>query len=342
MLHELQQIHFEHQEIPPDVADSLRSLFNGYEKSLVSAAVSAESRAEHWDDANRKPKMHVGCSILILNKDLDLSQPAIYTGANNKKSPEMLAYPERKCGEMNAFENTLGIDYPGKIKAKQYEEMEKEDLGLVVAIVTASESRNTGELDTATDDVVDPCKQCMTNYEYLVQQGVLSPKTIIYNIRIKDGKVVAGQPRPLGELLEKFKDGKEELWRNAIRDLLNARKKAFEEYRHELHNVSAKYGNPKDYKILPNVSIKAQLDIERERTEKIMAARGDCVDTIISAMKSAVEEGVPKSMVVASLGLNPSVLETETPGFSNSEILNIENAYVDFFTKRSEPLTSIQ
>lgn len=344
MLEVLQHSDFEHQKNSKEITETLPvdQLFNAYEKSLVSSAISAESRAEHWDDANRIPKMHLGCSILTLNKNFDMSQPAIYTGANVKLKAGVLPYPERKCSEMNAFENALGIKYPEKIIPEKYEEIEKEDLGLIAAIVTVSESRNTGELDTASDDVVYPCKQCMTNYEYLLNQGVLSPKTVIYNARIKEGQVVAGQPIPLEQLLAKFSDSREKMSIEGISELLNVRKDAFAKYRKVLHDINKRFGEPKDYPIVPGDSFKAALDVQRERVGEVNLAREDCILTIIKAMRSLAEEGVPKQRIVSCLGLSSKIIESEKPVFSKAELESIERTYEDYFMQSASALTGIK
>ncbi|MCL5666205.1 MAG: hypothetical protein M1383_00290 [Patescibacteria group bacterium] len=224
MLNEIENIL---KNIPPadrglnrEVEGNFSQLFDGHKDSLVSSAISAEKRALHWDDENRNPKMHVGCSILTLGKKADLSKPDIYTGANSKPEPgDMVAYPNRKCAEMNALENAFGEEYEGKIKPEPFEEMEKEDVGVVAAIVTVSPSENTGETDTINHKIVYSCKQCVSSYKVLMEKGILTPKTIVYNARTKDGTVVAGEPVELGILLEK--NSKDEEAKNAktIEDL---------------------------------------------------------------------------------------------------------------------------
>ncbi|MEK7162061.1 MAG: hypothetical protein AAB729_05230 [Patescibacteria group bacterium] len=106
MFHELSQINFVEQKIPPEIEVALAQLFESHKNSMVTAAISASERAEHWDKKRLIP-MHVGCSMLILENGFDLSEPKIVTGANIKKSARMLAYPDRVCAEMAAKNNAL-------------------------------------------------------------------------------------------------------------------------------------------------------------------------------------------------------------------------------------------
>ncbi len=343
MLHELQKINFENQKIPSEVESAMRSLFDKYQDSLVSSAISAEERAVHWDDEKRKPKMHIGCTILALGKNLDLSQPAIYTGANNKpEKGDMLDYPSRKCGEMNVLENALGVGYPGKIQAEPTEEMEKEDLGVIVAIVTVSEAQNTREADTYNHDVVYPCKQCLTNYQFLVDKGVLSLKSVIYNARIKDGKVVAGEPITVEALFDKFKDGTEERHQSTLKDLLHTLNIALIEYKRQIEAIKTRLGNFKDDPvppIIPGGIYKIKLDSQRDRVEAILEAKDFCLGTIMSAIKSAAEEGVVKPRILDNLGLDANLLDSkkldleDLKGFSDSELGRISNKYLEILAK---------
>jgi hypothetical protein len=302
MLHELKRIHserpevFEHQEIPPEVEAAIWDIFKKYEDSLVAAAISAEQRAVHWDDAKRRPKMHVGCSVLVLDKSLDLSKLAIYTGANSKPKPGfMLPYPQRKCAEMNALENILGVDYKGKISLKPFEEVEKEDLGLILAIVTASESHNTGEEDTIDHKVVYSCKQCQTNYKYLEGLKVLSPKTVIYNIRTKDGKKEVGEPMPLGEMFSKFEDSKTKTREKSLREFVETKNEEIRIYLQKLEiikfdindRILGAEGTLEDEELSAEIEV-----LEREGRERISEAKQDCVSNIYDAWQSAEEEGV--------------------------------------------------
>jgi len=323
MLNELQRFNFENPRLSPEVAEAIPKLFEGYSDSLVAAAVSAEKRAEHWDK-DRPKRMHVGCSILVLGKNLDLSQPAIYTGANFKPNPGDLPYPDRKCSEMNAFENILGVQYSGKIEAEKYEEMEGKDLGFIVAIITTSEAHNTQESDTADHDVVYPCKQCQTNYKFLLEKGIVSEKTIIYNLRTKDGKPEAGEPMELGKLLEKFAKGEEERNLKSIADMLAVQKNALTDYREAIKNIENRFGRPDEIVDIPanldDKPYRRTLYRERDHAEAVLEEKGIYAGTVINALKSALEEGVSKERLIKSLGLTRVVIEPNSKGFNKSEL----------------------
>ena len=76
MFHELSQINFVEQKIPPEIEVALAQLFESHKNSMVTAAISASERAEHWDKKRLIP-MHVGCSMLILENGFDLSEPKL-------------------------------------------------------------------------------------------------------------------------------------------------------------------------------------------------------------------------------------------------------------------------
>ena len=95
--------HLELRKELPKVEETFPALFKAHKDSMVGVAANAETRAEHWN------KVHIGCCIITLNKDLDPAEPAFYAGANRKHSSEMLAFPNRMCGEMEAFVNALGL-----------------------------------------------------------------------------------------------------------------------------------------------------------------------------------------------------------------------------------------
>ena len=180
MLHKLEELNLEPQETPEWVIEKIPQLFEEDKKKLVDAAISAEVMAKHHD---KERPIHVGCSVLALGEKLEIDNPIIYTGANFKLKPGMLAYPERKCAEMVAFEGILGL----RDVENEGVDRVRSDLRLIVAIVTVSESPNTRETDTIDHDVLLPCKQYQTNYEFLLQKGILNEKTIIYNARTKNG-----------------------------------------------------------------------------------------------------------------------------------------------------------
>lgn len=333
MLERLEQIDLPKTHLTPEVSASFMRMFEGHKDALVSAAIAAEERGVHWDDTNRRPKMHVGCALLALNKNLDLSNPAVYTGANSKPvRGEMLPYPERKCAEMNALENALGVEYEGKIHSPGEEE---EDLGAIAAIVTVSQPMNTGEVDTYDHDVVYSCKQCQRDYTHLLEEKVISEDTIIYNARIKDGKVVAGEPIPLKKLFEIFKDGSEERVQSTLKQLVIEKNAAFAEYRKYLEKRN---GNKKNHRfddrlVTPDLGVASLLDRQRDRTEDLQLAREACLLRIINAIKSAVEESAPKQRVLDSLGLEDIVLKSPTSSFSKTELEQISKKYLDFMVE---------
>lgn len=333
MLERLEQIKFDQATLSPEISREFSRLFEANRDALVAAAISAEERGVHWDDANRNPKMHVGCAVLALGKEMDLSSPAIYTGANSKPvRGEMLPYPDRKCAEMNALENLIGLEYEGKIHSP---DEEKEDTGPIAAIVTVSQPMNTGEVDTYDHDVVYSCKQCQRDYAHLLKENIISEDTIIYNARIKDGKVVAGQPIPLKKLFEVFKDGTEERVQTTLKQLIAEKNAAFAEYRQYLkkRNGNHKNGRSTNRAVSREPEVVSLLDRQRDRTEDLQLARESCALRIIKAVKSAAEESVPKQRILDGLGLEDVALSSATSSFSEAELEQISKKYLDFMVE---------
>ncbi len=333
MLERLEQIKFPETHLSPEVSASFMRMFEGNKAAMVSAAIEAEKRGVHWDDENRNPKMHVGCAILAIGKDLDISNPAIYTGANSKPvQGEMLPYPDRKCAEMNALENLIGIEHEGKIHSPGEE---KEDTGPIAAIVTVSQPMNTGEVDTYDHDVVYSCKQCQRDYAHLLKENIISEETVIYNARIKDGKVVAGEPITLKKLFEVLKDGSEERIQTTLKQLIVEKNAAFAEYRQYLkkRNGNHKNNRSKDRAVSREPEVVSLLDSQRDKTEDLQLARENCQLRIIKAIKSATEESVPKQRILDGLGLEDVILSSPTSSFSEAELEQISKKYLDFMVE---------
>jgi len=317
MLEKLEQIIKETKTKPSGVEEQIPQLFENYKEALIAAAISAEERALHW---NKEKPVHVGCSLLALGKNLDLSMPAVYTGANIKELPGDFAYPDRKCGEMVALENITGLNDP-KDEENKGEGVEKGDLGLILAIVTVSESFNTGEADTIDHDVLYPCKQCQTNYQFLLDKGVVSEKTVICNLRTKDGKIEKGESITLGEMFEKFRSEKEQRNLKTIGDLLEVEKRATHSYLASVEKIT--------------IDIKNQ----RERTERIFEELEVYSTAVKNALKSAVEEGVSKERIVSSLKLPNIDLDKKTRGFSSAELdLIMEALFKPFLENLPKPI----
>ena len=303
MLNELERFNIAQQEIPPGVQQAIPELFEGYKNSMINAAISAEKRAKHHSN------LRVGCSLLALGKNFDLSTPGLYTGANEKPNKGMLAYPERQCAEMQALMSVLA-EQNGNDEG-EIEKGELKEGGLVAVIVTVSESRNTGEPDTVDHDILYPCKQCQTNYEYLLSKGRLSNETIIYNIRTKGGKPVAGEPMTLKALLEKFDGEKEQMNFRSVNEMLQVRKEAIEEYKKRLASIKVEFS--------PGAE-KINRDLQREKVEESLEAMDICMHKISNAVKSATEEGVEKQRILDSLALSEIPLDNSKKGFSEREL----------------------
>lgn len=331
MLHELDRLKLEPHEINEEVERAVPQLFEAYPESLVIAAINAGKRAEHW---NKEHPTEVGCSILALGEDMDFSKPELFTGANIKKQEGMLAWPRRKCAEMTALASALNHQDENSEEVKLAnqgwtdKEMEVGSLregGVIVGIVTASEQRNTGEADTFNHDVLYSCKQCMTDYDILYQAGRISKKTVIYNIRTKNGKPVAGEPVSYEKLLEKFGTEKEQRNLKSIEEMLEAKQKAVNGYLEKVKNINENFIRQKNALIRHSPEGPGELEeelrfLQRDAVEDKWAAFAECFDTISHALKSAAEEGVPKQRLVDSLGLPELKMSPETRGFSQNEL----------------------
>lgn len=329
---------FEPQIIPPELENSFRQVFDAYRSNLVEAATRSEGRAEHW---NKDDPTMVGCSILTVGKDFDLSQLSLHSGANSKPEPGMLAYPLRKCAEMQALEGALNIEQNAKVdkNEKSDEPVEQGDLGVVVAVVTVSKKRNTGEEDTKDYHVLDTCKQCMTDYDLLMKAGRVSEKTIIYNVRLAEDGPLVGEPVPLGPLLKKFKENQPVRVENSIKDLLLVRddmvraflqevgsteKQLYKELEKKLLElkgqikIEAQKGQKKDFELLDRQE-KITLEFQREVTESLLSKAEILVDEyvkrIMSAMLSAFEEGASKKLIISRLGFGHVKLNEAKEGF---------------------------
>jgi hypothetical protein len=290
---------------------------------MVGVATSAEMRAEHWNN------VHVGCSIIVLNKDLDPAEPSIYSGANRKNSSEMLAFPNRMCGESEAFVNALDIEGPNHkfVDSDVFDRIgwakQKGDLGVVVAVVAVSKSRNTGEPDRLSHDVLLPCNQCLTTYQDMVDMGILSSQTIIYNARINEqGKDIAGEPVTVGKLLEDFKKTKEERNRRSIQDLFEVKDRAVAEFL--TASLEFKKNIPaSEMGKRPGSIGKGKEGLARERKEVLIDEIAIFAGKVRNALLSAFEEGLSKQSLVEVLGLKESYINQNTKGFSNNEIKSI-------------------
>jgi hypothetical protein len=341
MRNKLLEYKFEPQEMPPELEPSIRQIFDAYKDDLVKGATRAEARAEHW---NKSDPTMVGCAILLVGKDFDLSQPSIHFGANSKPEPGMLPYPLRKCAEMQALEGALNIDREQKNggNGKSSEPVEQGDLGVVVAVVTTSRNRNTGEAETKGEHVVDSCKQCMSDYEILKKVNRVSDDTIIYNVRLEDGKPVAGEIKRLGPLLKKFRENQPIRIENSIKDLLQVRdemvraflqavsgteKQLYKELEERLSQLTESIRREalkevKNFELLEEQ--KAQIhDLQREIREGVFAKAETLVyeysNRILMAMLSAFEEGASKKQIITRLGLENTEINELTEGFDDED-----------------------
>ncbi len=326
MFGKLEEINPKIRKTPMEVAEAIPQVFKAYKNAMIAAAISAEKRAQYW---NKEKPVHIGCSLLVLGEKLDLSQPAIYTGANIKLSPEILAYPERKCGEMIAFENALELkEDKDKTEEERAEEntgdgIEKGDVGLILALLTVSRAFNSGEADTVNHDIMYPCKQCMTSLKYMLKKGIISNKSIIYNARIgQKGELIRTEQITFKDLLEKFKSGEEERNLKTIQDLLSERDKAAQLLFKSVEKIN--YDINEDIKSIAPLTRKDVLTgFQRERNEKVFEEERAYTVLIKNALKSGIEEGVSKERLVDSLGLADIVLDTTIGRFRDDELDSI-------------------
>jgi cytidine deaminase len=181
----LQEIEKTGEELPEDAIEVALKSVEAYQPALIVAAASARGRGVSW----RPQPFRIGCAILALNKDLDLSELQMFTGANYKPNQgEQHEWPERKCSEMVAIEEAL-----------------KAGVKFIPAIVTVSSEKSTLEFGTEMHDVVHPCKRCRDFFKELIKRGIMSPKTKLVSIRDNGiGKVEQKEERGLNELLELY------------------------------------------------------------------------------------------------------------------------------------------
>jgi cytidine deaminase len=274
MLSEISKYNLEPQEIPFELESSLPQFFDGHKNSIITAAISAEERAEHHSG------VHVGCSVLALNKELDLSEPQLYTGANQKKRKGMIPWPERQCAEMQAIKQALD-----------------EGCAFIPAIVTVSKSRNTGEKDTLDHDIMHPCKQCQVLFGELLkpERGILSSQTIVYNARIENGQPVAEESMPLGDLLKKLKKDEEEIYLSSLQDFMEVKDFEIESCARSIEIINLdieRQAQEAQNDLTGDALIVKIRDLELERSQRIMDVRHKCAANIRDAWESSIEEGV--------------------------------------------------
>ena len=212
---------------------------------------------------------------------------------------------------------------------------QKGDLGVVVAVVAVSKSRNTGEPDRINHDVLLPCNQCLTTYDDMVEMGILSEKTIIYNARIDEhGKVIAGKAVTVGELLKDFKKSQEERNRRTVHDLLEVKDRATAEFlvaslefKKNLAGseiVELEKGvNRIDPSKRVDVINRGILDLQRERKDKMVEEVAIFAEKVRNGLLSAFEEGLSKQRLVEVLGLKECQINPNTKGFSDNELKSV-------------------
>jgi len=135
--------------------------------ALVKAAQLARDNAVSY----RETPFLVGCAVMGW-KDND-EDYVIRTAGNftPTKAPPEEPYrgswrgKEKRCAERNALD-AIQTDHPNGI----------------VAIVTASREKSTDPHASADHDVLHPCHDCLEYIQDLLQQGIIKPDTIIYNV----------------------------------------------------------------------------------------------------------------------------------------------------------------
>lgn len=356
MFHELSKIDFAKQDIPPDVEAGLFKLFEGHKESMISAAISASKRGKHWDTKRPVP-MHVGCSMLLLENGFDMSEPKMVTGANKKESPRMLAYPDRMCAEMAAENNALTtrpqFSEDDKKLEKEGEDIQEGDLkkqGFIAAIVTASPSSNTGEVDTKSHDIVHPCKQCQENYKLLLNEKRASPKTIICSVRIDKDKVVS-QQFELGELLDKLEKENKEKEENSLGELKAVFDEQMKIFLTSMAPIDQKLKQVRDA-IIQKHATSLELSnylgsLDKERRDEVFTLFDKMEFRLImgDAIKAVTEEGIPKvkalSVLLSSELIDEVKLERNYPALSKAElesILDVLCNHVLYLSRHPEKL----
>lgn len=174
------------EHLSPEAIEASLKWLDYYRQSLVSTAASARNRGVSW----RPKPFKIGCSLLAVSGNPDLAEPQLYTSANYKPQGGEWDWPERRCGEMSTVYQAL-----------------KDQCKFIPAIVTVTNERSTGESGTENHDIVHPCVKCREMFKDLMQTGVISPKTRIYNVRDDgSGKVLKDKEMTIGELLQKYED----------------------------------------------------------------------------------------------------------------------------------------
>jgi hypothetical protein len=82
--------------------------------------------------------------------------------------------------------------------------MAQENAKVVVAILTISKEKNTGD-PTKAVDALHPCKECRDMYRKMIKNGFLKEDTIICSANDSNGEIVT-EERTLKELLDLYND----------------------------------------------------------------------------------------------------------------------------------------
>ncbi len=347
MFNEYSRFQLKPREIPPEVEGTFLTLFEKNKKILFDAAVREEGKAEHHGGVT------VGCGMVIINKDLDLSEPEIFTGANTKPSSVMLGWPDRECAEARGLLNALNVPRPGKENDPRWADKDitkgsLRDGGVVAAVLTVSKKKNTGEADRLGHDVLISCNQCIVNYEGLMKLGLVTKNTIIYNARIENGEEVAHVQKTIGQILDKFHEDTERRNQSSIEDILHVRQENTKAFLAKVAPINADIDGQilkLDSRPVPSGNLKrkekffeglqnAKLDLERERSVKKLEEMTPYVNAITTAIISALEEGVPKPRLIEVLGLE-NVSITTSEHFGNLELESIRGALETYLNELS-------
>lgn len=346
MRNEYSRFELQPREIPPGVEAVFPSLFNGNKDIMFNAAVRAEKRAQHHNDVK------IGCAIIVINKNLDLADPEIYTGENTKLSADMLAWPDRECAEARALLNSFNVPRPGMEQDPRWADKEiipgsLKEGGVVGAVLTVSQNENTGEADRHGHNVLISCNQCIVNYEALMKLGLVTRNTIIYNALIdENGQELAHVEKILGQILDEFHDPEETEKRNlsTIKDLLRVRDKAVEGFLRKVAPINTEIdaqilklstvtlpvgASSEDLQKFTEKLQKASVSLVRERSDRKSEEMPEYVEPIIKALTSAFEEGVPKNRLMEALGLE-NVQLTTSEHFGDLELESIRTAIKEY------------
>ncbi len=282
-------------EITPEkVGDDeslIRKLFDENKIALINLAVEAQKDAKHHSNTL------VGCSILTYPNINKLEQSKFFSAGNRKLKRGQLAWPKRQCAEMRAIRQAL-----------------EQGQGFIPAIVTASEKHNTGEADKTGHDIIDPCRQCQGMFRVLLERGVLSPNTQLYNARVNSiGSVLSHQRLSLGLALEHWGENDEQAKDLALQDLTEEWEKLSQEY----------------------LMAKIVLKVSRSgATSKILARQEKLVKTnfetkVLRAVKTALEEGVSLNKISQLFEIQLVVSDTATLINSIKEVVSKKQGVID-------------